>query len=134
MKDRLEKFLESESLTKAQFADTINMARAGISHIMAGRNNPSYEFIINTMRAFPSLNIEWLLCGKGTMYKDGYGEKSGTDNDVNGFLFNATYPVTSTKRKEPTQTQQINPKLRKKISRIIMIYDDGHFEEFDNFC
>lgn len=72
MKQRLEAFLNAEGITKAQFADSINVARAAISHIFAGRNNPSYDFILNTMKAYPSLNIEWLLNGTGAMYKDGY--------------------------------------------------------------
>lgn len=74
MKQRLEQFLEAENLTKAQFADKIHVARAGITHIMSGRNNPSYEFITNTMEAFPRLNIEWLLKGTGQMYKSGMQE------------------------------------------------------------
>lgn len=134
MKDRLERFLESESLTKAQFADTIKMARAGISHIMAGRNNPSYEFIINTMKAFPSLNIEWLLCGKGSMYKSGIADNPVPKDDIAGSLFDITYPSTVNKQEELPDIQEEKPKIQRKATKVIMIYDDGHFEEFDNFC
>lgn len=69
MKQRLMQFLSAENISQSQFADAIGVARAGISHILAGRNNPSYEFITNTMKVFPTLNIEWLLLGKGKMYK-----------------------------------------------------------------
>lgn len=70
MNTRLQQFLSAENLTQAQFADSISVARASISHIIAGRNNPGYDFIINTMKRYPELNIEWLLTGKGKMYRN----------------------------------------------------------------
>ncbi len=87
MNTRLQQFLSAENLTQAQFADSINVARASISHILAGRNNPGYDFIINTMKRYPDLNIEWLLIGKGKMYRTGRTDPpqqagSGTDNAV----------------------------------------------------
>lgn len=67
--DRLEQFLAAENLSQSQFADTINVARASVSHIIAGRNKPGWDFLNNTLSHYPSLNIEWLLTGKGRMYK-----------------------------------------------------------------
>lgn len=69
MNTRLQQFLAAENITQAQFADSINVARAGVSHIIAGRNKPGYDFIVNTIRRYPDLNIEWLMTGKGKMYK-----------------------------------------------------------------
>jgi len=70
MNARLQQFLMAENLTQAQFADSINVAPAAVSHAIAGRNKPGYDFIYNTMKRYPRLNIEWLLMGKGKMYKD----------------------------------------------------------------
>lgn len=70
MNTRLKQFIAAENITQAQFADTINVVRASVSHILAGRNKPSYEFICGLMRHYPNLNIEWLMFGKGKMYKD----------------------------------------------------------------
>ncbi len=69
MNTRLQQFLSAENISQAQFADSINVARAGVSHIIAGRNKPGYDFIVNTMKRYPNLSIEWLLSGKGKMYK-----------------------------------------------------------------
>lgn len=68
MKERLLVFLKAKGLTQAKFADSINVARAAVSHIIAGRNLPSYEFLCNTMKVYPELNIEWLMLGIGEMY------------------------------------------------------------------
>lgn len=70
MNDRLQQFLAAENINQAQFADSIGVARASVSHILAGRNKPGYDFLLNMMRRYPELNIEWLLSGTGKMYKN----------------------------------------------------------------
>ena len=70
MNSRLLQFLNAENITQAQFADSIGVTRASISHIISGRNKPSYEFISVMMRKYPQLNPEWLILGKGRMYND----------------------------------------------------------------
>lgn len=70
MNTRLQQFLAAENITQAQLADSLNVARAGVSHIIAGRNKPSYDFLTALLNRFPRLNIEWLMFGKGKMYKD----------------------------------------------------------------
>ena len=69
MNRRLQQFLDAENITQAQFAARINVAPASISHIIAGRNKPGFDFMQNTMKAFPELNIEWLINGQGKMYR-----------------------------------------------------------------
>lgn len=75
MNERLSQFLAAENISNSKFADVIGVARASISHILAGRNKPGYEFICSLMDNYPSLNIEWLLLGKGKMYKGAAIEK-----------------------------------------------------------
>ncbi|MBP9998072.1 MAG: helix-turn-helix domain-containing protein [Bacteroidales bacterium] len=69
MNKRIQQFLAAENITQSQFADSINVARASVSHIIAGRNKPGFDFIENMARRYPSLNLEWLITGKGRMYK-----------------------------------------------------------------
>ena len=70
MNTRLKQFLSAENISQSQFADTIKVVRASVSHVLSGRNNPSYEFIRAIMLSYPHLNMEWLLVGKGKMYKE----------------------------------------------------------------
>ena len=69
MNTRLQQFITAENLSQSQFADTIGVARASVSHILAGRNKPGFDFIESMSRHYPSLNLEWLITGKGKMYK-----------------------------------------------------------------
>ena len=69
MNIRLQQFLSAENLSQAQFADIIGVARASVSHIIAGRNKPGFDFIYSMAANFPNLNVEWLVTGRGKMYK-----------------------------------------------------------------
>ena len=72
MKDRLLKFLNSEELSSARFAEIIDVQPSSVSHILSGRNKPGFDFIQKILINFPSLNADWLILGKGNMYKN-YG-------------------------------------------------------------
>ena len=63
MNYRLQQFLSAENLSQAQFADIIGVARASVSHIIAGRNKPGFDFIYSMAASFPNLNVEWLVTG-----------------------------------------------------------------------
>ena len=75
MNTRLQQFLSVENITQAQLADTLNVARAGVSHILAGRNKPSYDFLHKLLIKFPHINGDWLMTGRGKAYND-FGENS----------------------------------------------------------
>ena len=69
MKERLIQLLDLEQLSPSKFADLIGVQRSSISHIISGRNKPSFDFLQKTLTAFPGLNAAWLLMGEGTMYE-----------------------------------------------------------------
>ena len=68
MNSRLKQFLAAENISQSQFADTIGVARASISHILSGRNRPGYDFFASVAQHYPTLNLSWLITGKGRMY------------------------------------------------------------------
>ena len=70
MKERLLEFLKQENKSSAQFADEIGVQASGISHILSGRNNPSLDFILKMLEKYKFISTDWLLFGKGSMYKE----------------------------------------------------------------
>ena len=151
MNVRLQQFLAAENITQAQLADTLNVARAGISHILAGRNKPSYDFLSSLMIKYPRLNIEWMMFGKGKMYKDSEASshqmeytatnrqdelfpaesadetssESKNSEPQNEFLENS---VDSTCRTQSHETIKIIEKQRN-VKKILILFDDGTFQE-----
>jgi transcriptional regulator with XRE-family HTH domain len=65
--DRIRKLMELEGLSASAFADQIQVQRSSISHIMAGRNKPSLDFIEKILSAFPEVQAQWLITGTGPM-------------------------------------------------------------------
>ena len=152
MNTRLKQFLAAENISQAYFADTINVVRASVSHVLAGRNNPSYDFIKAIMDNYPKLNIEWLILGKGKMYKENPAsptqDEAQQDELDSGLLFtdetDDLIPVdpdipllVDTHRPNIASSNELNassdpsqmPMKQRKVSRIIVLFDDGTFQE-----
>lgn len=69
MQDKLRDLMKSEGLKSGQLAELLGINPAGISHILAGRNKPSFELLQKILRRFPQLNPDWLLVDRGPMYR-----------------------------------------------------------------
>lgn len=150
MNTRLQQFLNAENISQAQLADTLEVARAGVSHILAGRNKPSYDFITSLMLRFPKLNIEWLMFGKGKMYKDLpsapirkesnllFDEVELQDDEPEASAQEAVIPdvtvseaaniVSLTDIKNSAQQVQSIVKQRN-VKKILILFDDGSYQE-----
>ena len=138
---RLQQFLNAESLSQADFAESIGVARASVSHILAGRNKPGFDFILNLARRYPALNIDWFVTGRGKMYKTASdGAKTALPElenvPVPQLLFDespkdpeveATLPkIEINSLGKPRQTSN----NKRVISKITVFYNDGTFEEY----
>lgn len=78
---RLKKFLEHAGISNSQFADTCVIPRPTLSQLLNGRNKKvSDEVIAKIHRAYPTLNIMWLLFGDGEMIMGGDDADQATDN------------------------------------------------------
>ncbi len=65
--ERVKEIMEDQEYSPSGFADTIDVPRPIISHILSGRNKPSLDVIQKILMRFPELNPWWLLTGKGKM-------------------------------------------------------------------
>ena len=67
---RIRILMQNEGLNAKQFAEKSGMNQTAVSHLLSGRNKPSYDTVIGIKNAFPNLNTDWLLFGQQPMYKD----------------------------------------------------------------
>ena len=138
MNTRLQQFLAAENISQAQLADSLKVARAGISHIMAARNKPSYDFLAALMNRYPRLNIEWLMFGKGKMYKD-LMETSEIATD----LFDEDLFSSQISKEDKQVMENIEPSIeiksleskvqetvkQRNVKKIIILFDDNTYQE-----
>lgn len=135
MNTRLQQFLGAENISQSQFADSIGVARASVSHILAGRNRPGFDFIESMAKRYPTLNLEWLITGKGKMYKADFAPvqpvKENPSETVEDTLFSEPEPLPEAPKTERITLNRAAQHANKQrsISRIIVFYDDNSFEE-----
>ena len=118
MNRRLQQFLEVEKLSPARLADSLGIQRSGISHILSGRNKPSYEFINNFLTRYPQIDATWLITGKGKMYKEDFTPYSPDEIDF------------SPKNESKSPTFSLDTGDIKLAKRITVYYSDGSFQDF----
>ena len=70
MNRRFQTILDLENLSPAQLADRLSVQRSGISHILSGRNKPSFELLQRVVQSFPEISAEWLITGNGKPLKE----------------------------------------------------------------
>jgi transcriptional regulator with XRE-family HTH domain len=150
MNQRLQQFLSAENISQAQFADSIDVARASVSHVLAGRNRPGYDFIRSIAEHYPKLNLEWLITGKGKMYKQDspavapapsplpataepatadslFGDSSFATEEKEEDI--PASPVKAAPGAPETAPVKDLPAASRSISRIIVFYDDNTYQE-----
>ena len=66
--DRIALILQDKNLTANEFAARLKVQSSNISHIITGRNKPSFAFLEKLAMEFPEISTDWLIRGDGTMY------------------------------------------------------------------
>jgi len=139
MKDRILEFLKRENKTSAQLAEEIHVQPSGISHILSGRNKPSLDFVIKMLEKYSFLSTEWLIFGKGSMYKEPKMADLFADIDLlqTGKSQNISREAPDKMHIEGNQGADIREAISKKYQpdsseavKIVWFYADDSFEEF----
>ncbi len=152
MNERIRQLMEYDGLTAVQFSKKVNINTSAISHLLNGRNNPSFENIQKIIAAYPNLNVKWFMTGQGDIFTESessdwkesseYGE-----NEDNLFgLFDKSEQQSGSKveyaREIGSNSQEIeakfivnqNDKSQKSkpvpIKKVVVFYMDNTYEEF----
>lgn len=135
MKDRLIKVLNHFGLTATRLADEIGVQRSGISHILSGRNQPGYEFIVKLLTRFPEINAEWLLMGKGTLLKE---KEVVVENKTTARVVGEAakqqdlFSTNQTKEEDPAIyiTKNLQVTNVTVIDKVLLLHHNGTFEVY----
>ncbi len=143
--ERILMFMKAKEISSGVLADRIGVQRSGISHILSGRNKPSFDFLQKFLDTFREINAEWLLLGRGEMLKAPvqkglFGQEDARETPPEtkepenaGFSLRdeeaAVYgsPAAPNEESSPVPTKQPE---KGKIARVILLYEDGHFDSY----
>ena len=144
MQERFKLLLEEKGLTATKFAALIKVNASAMSHILNGRSKPGFDVLDKIAQAFPDVNLNWLISGKGELFNI-----SSEKEKQSGVSFRKplTEPMETEKQEEvtvhnqPPTKQAFSPETEvaeaimqtpatKKIKRIILFFSDGSFEDY----
>lgn len=110
---RLQKIIDFYGESASSFAEKIGVQRSSISHILSGRNKPSLDFVMKVLKHYPSVELYWLLNGKG--------------------VFPNSHQHSEIDTVQNSESDSIRNKFHDpKIERIIIFYKDGSFKSYQN--
>ena len=137
MREKLLDLMKNEGLKPSQLAELLEINPAGISHILAGRNKPGFDFLLAMSKHYPSLNLEWLITGKGRMYLGATPLPEAEQNPVHQELEQKElfeYPAEDSKIEQQSlipekKSKEIKSSTQRNIKKIIILYDDDSYQE-----
>jgi transcriptional regulator with XRE-family HTH domain len=110
MKDRIILLIKAMNLTAAQFADEIGVQKSSISHIISGRNNASLDFVQKILYRYPEVNMDWLMFGKGPLFKDQISDRNASNGEVLNAVPNPVQPPVDLFSEVISETHHENQK------------------------
>jgi predicted transcriptional regulator len=125
--NRLKKVMDFYNVSASSFAETIEVPRSSISHILSGRNKPSLDFVLKTIETYQEVDLYWLLKGIGHFPKN-----TSSPPDIK------TLPIKKNiqeLKKEETPTLEPQPIFNQNdsaIEKVFIFYKDGTFKEYRN--
>ena len=135
MKDRIAHIIRAKNLTAAEFALRLGIQPSNVSHLLAGRNNPSLEFVRKLKETFPEYNLDWIVFGKGPMtVSEPFLEpkptavvapevevKENHNGSMEGTLF-------APEKEMPAVLSEAMPLSNSELKQIVLVYADHTFE------
>lgn len=150
MRDRISMIMERENLSPTKFAEVLKIQPSNISHLLSGRNKPSFDLLMKIIAVFPHISGDWLLSGQGEYRKvtsvNSQDDVKSLKSHVPTSLFDQIPQVIEKESptvrinapsalNEPEKSLELpfkdllKPSKSVSVKRIMLIYSDNTFEE-----
>ena len=147
MREKLLNLMKAEQLTASKLAELLGIQPSGISHILGGRNKPSFDLVQKILRRFPQVNPDWLLLDQGEMYRtinssseessfENASQDSAVINSDDQSLSYENYTTHTLPNSSPSVAnaqESIATALTQhgRVKRVIVLFEDHTFESFE---
>ncbi len=142
MKEKLEILLREKRHTATSLARLLEIQPSAISHILSGRNKPSFDLVVKILRLFPDINPDWLLLDGSEMLRSSASFATMQQPTTPTIFSSPSEPLfdveeniesmageNSTKNSMPAILQS-SKNRGKRVERVIILYSDRTFETF----
>ena len=142
MKEKLEYLLKNKQLSATELARMLEIQPSGISHLLSGRNKPSFDLLVKILRVFPDINPDWLLLDSDQVYRT--DEPMSSPSSTPALFDDRDYfdaESADEKNNEPSETnseiKNVSASIfshsksgSKFVERVIVLYSDKSFESY----
>lgn len=125
--NRLKKVMDFYNISASSFAETIEVPRSSISHILSGRNKPSLDFVLKTIETYQEIDLYWLLKGIGHFPKN-----TSSLPDTKSAPVKKEAPESKKEETPAIEPQTILNTKNSAIEKVLVFYKDGTFKEYHN--
>ena len=129
---RLNILMDYYEISAALLAEKIEVQRSSISHILSGRNKPSLEFVLKILKAFPEVELYWLLNGVGHFPKQVESIKPAPTlfSEIEAPEMKKEAPKPMEKSVVNEMVNQEKEIRNQEIERIVVFYRNGSFKNY----
>ena len=146
MREKLLNLMKSEQLTASKLAELLGIQPSGISHILGGRNKPSFDLVVKILKVFPDLNPDWLLLDSDQIFREDAASPAVQPVSYDdGLPSSPVLPFDAVQNRDSSAVNsERKPELPplfsthkksgdKQIERVIVLYSDRSFESYTEF-
>lgn len=125
--NRLKKVMDFYNVSASSFAETIDVPRSSISHILSGRNKPSLDFVLKTIETYQEVDLYWLLKGIGHFPKSSTSPSMVKPEPIKK-------NISEIKKEEipPLESPTLFNQNDNTVEKVFIFYKDGTFKEYRN--
>ncbi len=141
MKEKIEYLLRAGNYTATSLARLLDIQPSGLSHILSGRNKPSFDLVVKILRAFPDVNPDWLLLDSDQVYRNptatelaaAQNSEDASSEAASSLDAPQNNQISESKNEEKNEQPSIfSPAANcgKSVERVIVLYSDKSFDSY----
>lgn len=133
---RIQYIIKSKGISNSEMADSINLPRPILSHILSGRNKPSLAVIQKITETYTDIDVKWLLTGQESVVTFKAKENENTNSTSAPTIDNIEEQYenkigVANSIHEPKRISQPRRQVHNtEIVQIVHYFEDGTFKVF----
>jgi transcriptional regulator with XRE-family HTH domain len=130
---RLKTWITEEDIPLREFVEKVRINPSSLSHFFSGRNNPSTDVLVKIKKAYPKLDLTWLLTGDKSFPAQEKETAASTEITKVNYTRNvdSENDQISDNQKHRYLHMSNDRSKEKELIGIIELYSDGTFKKFD---
>lgn len=137
IKDRFQHIISSHGISQQEMAERIGVDASTISYFCKGKRKPGFEILEKISRAFPDIDLNWLISGNSSESHISNETDVCTEIDDSqlkfDFLSNPQFQAKGKVQGAPGGSHvEVEKRDSKKIKRVIILFEDGTMESYND--